>query len=177
MQINPLLWAVLGVALLVSVVTDLLQRRILELVTYPSLLVLLGIRWVGGGVGDAEAGLVSGLIGAAGAAAFFALLARSGWMGWGDVALMGVVGAAFGYPLVLSALVFISLVGAVQAVVTLLWLGAVWETLAGVGRRLRARLFPKAAPLAEPKGKHIPYGVAIALGSAWTVWWQGTTGG
>jgi prepilin peptidase CpaA len=91
--------------------------------------------------------------------------------------LVAVVGAAFGYPLVLGALAFITLTGAVQAVVTLLWLGEIWETVARAGRRALARLLPRAPVAAEPLGRHIPYGVAIALGSVWTVWWQGATGG
>jgi prepilin peptidase CpaA len=82
-------------------------------------------------------------------------------------------GAVFGYPLALAALVFTSLAGALQALVTLIWQGAVWDTLAGVGRRLaeRVKLLPGAV---EEARRHIPYGVAIALGSLWAMWWEHT---
>lgn len=165
--------SVAGVALFASVTTDLLWRRIFDAVTHPALALALGIRWATEGLGDADRGLLSGLCGAAISAAIFALLAWRGRMGWGDAKLMAAVGAAFGYPLAVAALVFTSLVGALQALVTLLWHGAVWDTLAVVGRRLgaRLRLLPEAVQGAQ---RHIPYGVAIALGSLWAVWWEHT---
>jgi prepilin peptidase CpaA len=166
------LWTALGVALVISVVTDVVSRRILDLVTYPAMAVLLGIRAVATGLGDWESGLLSGVAAAAGLMGFFSLLAWRGRMGWGDVKLMGVVGAGFGFPLGLSALIFISLVGALQALVTLLWKGQFWDSLAGAARKLaqRLRLVPgDAAPL---PGRHIPYAVAIASGSAWAMWWE-----
>lgn len=167
------LTSVVGVALLASVATDLLFRRILDAVTYPALALGLGIRFFAEGLGDVEHGLLSGLLGAGLAAGMLAFLAWRGRMGWGDVKLMAVVGAVFGYPLALAALVFTSLVGALQAVVTLIWQGAVWDTLLGVGRRLaeRLRLLPGAVHEAR---RHIPYGVAIALGSLWAMWWEHT---
>ncbi len=149
MQINPVLWLVLGLTLIISVITDLKHRRILDIVTVPAFAVLLLIRLAWEGLGGLETGFVSGLLAAAACGGLFALLAWRGRMGWGDVKLMAVVGAAFGYPLGLAALIFISLCGALQAVVTLL-----------------AR-----------RGRHIPYGVAIALGSVWTAWWHTATGG
>jgi prepilin peptidase CpaA len=167
------LTSVLGVALATSVATDLLWRRILDAVTYPALALALGIRLFVEGWGSSEAGLLSGLIGVLIGAGIFALFAWRGRMGWGDVKLMGVVGAVFGYPLVMAALVFTSLVGALQAAITLIWHGAVFDTMAAFGRRLaeRARLLPKAV---EGARRHIPYGVAIALGSLWTMWWEHT---
>lgn len=38
------LWIVLGMALVISVVTDVLRRRILDVVTYPLMVVALGVR-------------------------------------------------------------------------------------------------------------------------------------
>ncbi|MHB8877813.1 MAG: prepilin peptidase [Myxococcaceae bacterium] len=168
------LWAVLGVALLASVITDLASHRILDVVTYPAMALSLGLRFWRGGIGDLEGGLLSGLAAGVGAAALFAVLAwRGRGFGWGDVKLMGAVGAAMGYPLVLAALVFISLVGALQAVVTLVWQGAVWETLSAQAARFaaKARLLKARAPAAAHP-RHIPYGIAIALGSFWAMWWE-----
>ena len=94
--------------------------------------------------------------------------------GWGDVKLMAAVGAAMGYPLVLGALAFISLAGALQAVVTLIWHGSVWDTLGAQLSRLgqKAKLI-KPQQQSTPPARHIPYGVAIALGSVWAMWWDG----
>jgi prepilin peptidase CpaA len=103
----------------------------------------------------------------------FAVLAwRGNGFGWGDVKLMAVVGAVFGYPLVLSALVFISLAGALQAVVALIWQGAVWDTLARGMQRVGEKLKIVKPAEAKTARRHIPYAVAIALGSAWAMWWD-----
>ena len=170
------LWSLLSVALVISVVTDLSTRRILDVVTYPALAILLGLRFVYEGVGDLEHGLVSGLVSAAGAAATFALVNlfwRKKGFGWGDVKLIAAVGAAMGYPGVVAALIFISLVGSLQTIVTLIWQGAVWETIGSVFRRLASRVkLLDASKIQEPPGRHVPYGVAIALGSFWAMWWE-----
>ncbi|MBX5483154.1 MAG: prepilin peptidase, partial [Myxococcaceae bacterium] len=107
---------------------------------------------------------------------FMAVLAWRGKMGWGDVKLMGAAGVVFGYPLALTALIFTSLAGALQAVVTLLWQGRFWETLSNWGRRwaVRARLLPKETKLGP--ARHIPYGVAIAVGCVWAMWWDRSGG-
>jgi prepilin peptidase CpaA len=173
------LWLVLAVALVISVVTDLMSRRILDLVTFPTVVVALGLRAWGDGLGDPEKGAISGLIGAVGAFALFAMLAwRGRGFGWGDVKLMAAVGACLGYPLVMAALVFISLVGFVQALITLIWQGAVWETLFAAGERVGRFLKVKPRPAGTTTARRtIPYGVAIALGSFWAMWWQwGSTG-
>lgn len=162
----------LAVALIASVATDVLWRRILDVVTLPVIAASLLVRVFAEGLGGPEKGLVSGLIGAACALAIFGLLALRGKMGWGDAKLMTAVGAAFGYPLCLAALVFVSLVGALQALVTLIWQGAVGETIAGWGRRLAERFGRARGP--SQAARRIPYGVAIALGSFWAMWWQHT---
>ncbi len=167
----PLL-GVLGASLLVSLATDLASRRILDVVTYPAFFLALGYRLFSEGLGTPETGLLSGLLGAPLASALFLVSALRGKMGWGDVKLMAVVGACFGWPLSLTALVFVSLCGALQAAVTLLWQGAVWETVSGLFRRLAVR-----ARLASPAGvpdpeRRIPYGLAIVAGAFWTVFWS-----
>ncbi|WP_163997397.1 A24 family peptidase [Pyxidicoccus caerfyrddinensis] len=166
------LWTVLGVALVISVVTDVLRREILDAVTYPLMAVALGVRFATEGFGDLEHGVLSGLVSGAGLAVLLLPAALRGRMGWGDVKLMGGVGAVLGFPAVLAAAAFISLVGALQAVVTLLWQGAVWDTLAAVVRRWAARVRLASADAQPTTQRHIPYGVAIALGTFWALWWQ-----
>lgn len=171
------LWTVLGVALVISVVTDVLHQRILDVVTYPLMVAGLGVRLATEGVGGIETGLISGLVSGVGLAALLLPGALRGKMGWGDVKLMGGVGAVLGFPAVMAAGAFISLAGAFQAVVTLIWKGEVWDTLAAAGRRwaVKARLLREdSGPAAQ---RHIPYGVAIALGTFWAMWWQQTNSG
>jgi len=167
--LQMVLWMVLGIALVISVVTDLLSRRILDVVTYPAMAVALLGRLGAEGLGSAEDGLGSGMLGALLGLLPFAFFAWRGRVGWGDVKLMAVVGATSGYPQVLAALVFVSLAGALQAVVALVWHGEVWNTLAACIRR---RL-PRAAGTPVLSGsRHIPYALAIATGSLCVLWWE-----
>lgn len=165
----------LSAALVISAATDLLQRRILDVVTLPTAAIALAVRGYREGLGDLERGVISGAVSALGAAAIFVLFAWKGRFGWGDVKLMAAVGAAFGYPTVMAALIFISLAGAAQAVVTLLWRGEGMAVVRGAAERWGR--FLKRAPAAQVQPlRGIPYGVAIALGSFWAMWWESTSG-
>ncbi|WP_338866829.1 A24 family peptidase [Myxococcus stipitatus] len=166
------LWTVLGVALVISVVTDVLRREILDVVTYPLMAVGLGVRLATEGVGGLEQGLISGLVSGVGLSLLLMPAALRGRMGWGDVKLMGGVGAVLGFPASMAAAAFISLVGAAQAVVSLLWQGAVWDTVAAALRRWAVRLHLARSDAQPTEQRHIPYGVAIALGTFWALWWQ-----
>ncbi|TQF09724.1 prepilin peptidase, partial [Myxococcus llanfairpwllgwyngyllgogerychwyrndrobwllllantysiliogogogochensis] len=84
----------------------------------------------------------------------------------------GGVGAVLGFPASMAAAAFISLVGAAQAVVSLLWQGAVWDTVAAALRRWAVRLHLARSGAQPTERRHIPYGVAIALGTLWALWWQ-----
>lgn len=164
------LWGLLGVALLVSVVTDLKSRRIPDWVTYPTIALALGLRFWREGLGDFEHGLVSGLVSGLGAALLFtpgALRKKQGF-GWGDVKLVAAAGAVFGYPLVMAALIFISLVGALQGIVVWIWTGSAASTVTRIGQRLK---LVKGTPKPGEQLK-IPYAVAIALGCFWAMWWD-----
>lgn len=149
-----------------GVVTDLKTKKIPDLLTYPAMALALGARLWLEGVGELDSGLLSGLAGLGAAVLWFGsfALAKKG-LGWGDVKLAGVMGATLGMPLTLAALVFVSLAGAFQAVVSLIWVGALSDTV----RRVLARKVD--GPDANPVKRSIPYGVAIALGSFWAMWW------
>jgi prepilin peptidase CpaA len=136
---------ILAVALAISVVTDLRERRILNAVTYPALLgVAACVLWLGGIVLFVEA-----LLGALVCAAPLLVARWRGWMGAGDVKLMAlaglVSGAAAGWPYSLNVLLSVAIAGGAQA---LLWMAVA---------RVRRRELPR----------HVPYGVAIAAGTAW----------
>ena len=83
-----------------------------------------------------------------GLAWFGAFAAFKKGLGWGDVKLACATGAALGWPLMMTGIACISLAGALQAIVSVLW-------------------HEKSQ---QPRG--LPYAVAIALGAAWAIWWQ-----
>lgn len=143
-----LLGGVLAVSLSVSVVTDLRSRRIPNLVTLPAFAAALLLRLALGGWDAAADGLLGALI----AFAPFFALAWAGGMGMGDVKLVAAVGACVGAERILWALFCIALVGGLQGLAALLWSGT-------SGRTKRGRVT-------------VPYGVAIALGTAWAMAWR-----
>src|SRR5207247_1266153 len=130
--------------LAISIVTDLRSRLILNVVTYPALvLILISIFWVGG-----WPQLVNSLIGiaiAAGPIFLSCLITIRGQqaMSLGDVKLMAVAGAASGWPPAVGVIMYVSIAGGLQA---LLWI---------VVAKVRG----------QPKPDYVPYGVAIAAGT------------
>ncbi len=137
--------AALFLALAISVVTDLRSRLIYNLVTFPALaVVLVCFTWAGG----SEA-LFDCLIGLAVCAGPLLLGSLRGAIGMGDVKLMALAGAAAGWPGSLAVLVYVSLAGGLQA---LMWL---------VAAKLRG----------QDRPKYVPYGVAIAAGTAAAFFW------
>jgi Flp pilus assembly protein protease CpaA len=137
--------AALGVSLAVSVLTDFRERRILNAVTYPALLLVTAcVLWLGG-----LALFLEAAFGALVCAGPLALAMWRGWMGAGDVKLMALVGlvagATGGWAFSLTVLVVVAIAGGVQA---LLWIGAA---------KLRRRAPPRS----------IPYALAIAAGTTW----------
>jgi len=139
--------ALLGLALAISVVTDLRSRLIYNVITLPALALELLLVWLSAGlvtVGDAGVGVLI-------CAGPFALSAIFGAMGMGDVKLMAVVGvvagAAGGWTGALKVLTYIAVAGGVQVAVQWIF----------------------AALRKTERPKYIPYGVAIAAGTlvAW----------
>jgi prepilin peptidase CpaA len=165
--LKPVLSLLLLLTLAVCVTTDLRARRIYDAVTLPAVVVALALRAWLEGVGSLDDGLISGLVGGGATLVLFGAFALVGrGLGWGDVKLATAGGAVFGFPLALGALLFIALVGAAQAVISLLWQGAVSDTLSAWVARARR------GPRAVGSRREIPYSVAIALGSVWAMWWD-----
>lgn len=144
---------------------DRRNRPISGALTLPALAFALAIRFAKDGLGSLELGLVSGLVGLVITTGWFSFFAARKTLGWGDVRLAAVAGACLGYPKAMSAVLFISLVGAFQAVLSLLWQGRLSATVRGV--------LARDAEKGDAAKKHIPYGVAIALGSLGAMWWDG----
>lgn len=171
-RVQVAIYVVLAIALAISVVTDLRTRQIKDVVTYPTLLLCLGLRAAGGGLGSlAGPGLASGLLAVAVGGFFFYVPYLLGYMGKGDVKLMAAVGAGIGFPMVVPVLVFISLSGGILAVVVLLWRGVLWRTLSGMGLAAARKLKLVRPEQPGSPGIKVPYGLAIAGGTVWGVIW------
>jgi len=153
-------WVVLGVALALAAALDVRTRRVPNALILPLAAGGLLLRGWTEGVGDLGTGLVTSLGGAGLGAVPLLYSAWRGGLAWGDVTLMAAVGTVMGLPAMVTTTVCVALVGAVQAAVVLLWNGEAAATAAGLVRRSRG------------PGRAIPYGIAIALGTAWSMWWQ-----
>lgn len=147
-------------ASLIAVWTDLRARRIPDWLTLPTFALALLARLLLAGW-SGPLGLADGLLGAFITFLVFFLLAIGGGMGMGDVKLMAGVGALLGFERSLYALVFISVVGGVQALLWAFRQSRLRATLAASLTRL-ARPFARSREASSP---YIPYAVAIALGT------------
>jgi prepilin peptidase CpaA len=161
-----------GVAVSVSLVTDLRSRKILNVITYPALLagpIIHGLVWgwstrMGQGL---EWSLIGLVVGGLPFLVFNAV--NSSAFGMGDVKLMAAVGGLMGFPFIIEDLLYVALVGGVVALVALLWKGRLLRTLGRLVRRRRpAEAEGEAAEAPEPAASiYVPYGVAIAFGTLW----------
>ncbi|WP_274363982.1 A24 family peptidase [Paenibacillus thermotolerans] len=107
---------VLIAVLIICVGTDLHRRKIYNAVTFPALALALTLHfWFGGwsGLGASLAGFAAGI-------GLLLIPYFMGGMGAGDVKLLSVIGALKGSWFVVTAAVYMGLIGAAMAVVTLL---------------------------------------------------------
>jgi len=149
-------------------ITDLLWRRIPNLITLPTACVGLTLGLVAGG----WKGLA---LAAAGMGAGFVLMIVPyylGGMGAGDVKLMAAIGALLGLSPIIQVFLYTSLIGGVIAVISALSRGtlkralkniATWTTSLALQRLGGLRGGLTKTELEQTAGT-IPYGVAIALG-------------
>jgi prepilin peptidase CpaA len=161
-SIELVCWPLVAVAVISAAVFDVRTRRIPGWLSWSLLLACLLARFALEGAGTADIGLVTGLLGALGCAAPYALLALSGpRVGWGDVLLLAGVGAGLGFPRSLAAAFLISVVGAIFA------LAAIWR------RRRSATIPASGANVSVDSARAIPYGLPIAVGAIWAMGWAG----
>lgn len=161
------LWPLIGVAAVLAAVFDLRRGSIPPQLSWITLGLALVARLILEGPGAVDKGVLSGLLGALACAAPFALLAITApRVAWNDVKLLAAVGAGFGVPRALAAVLLISVVGAVVAIFFVL-----------IKRRGSASVPPpesKAAPrVGVDSARSIPYGVPIAVGVLWAMVWAG----
>lgn len=159
---------VLGLGLCIAVISDLWRGRISDVISLGTAGAVLVARFATQGLGDFDTGVLSGVVAGFGAALVFSGFAfRQRGLDWADVKLLAAMGAGLGFPLVLAAVLFTALSGAVLAIVFSLWNGDLSATL---------RRVVKVETGAPPKRARMPYSVAIAVGSVWAMWWEAVSG-
>ncbi len=154
--IEVIIDVILFTSLLISFFTDLKSRKILNIVTYPSIIlgIILNTIYFSGleGTRFSLLGLSVGLF-------IFGVFYVLGGMGLGDVKLLGAVGALKGYFFTLNSVVYIGLIGGVMAIVFLLISGGLLESVFNIFRSL----FNKETKKSRKK-IYLPYGPAILFG-------------
>lgn len=147
---------------------DVRERRIPNVVTVAGAIAALLLR-LSVGVGL----FFDGVLGAG-----FALLVVLtpfvlGWLGGGDVKLLGAVGAFMGVDRLFGALLVVAVVGGLLAVVEATRRRALGRTLTGTLAVARQWVVFGRADVVSSAGSSetmsVPYGVAIAIGSL--AWW------
>jgi prepilin peptidase CpaA len=161
---------VLIIALLISLITDINKRKILNIITLPAILfgfiyytVLHGLD----GFLFSGKGFLLGL-------SLLLIPYLLGGMGAGDVKLMAAIGTLMGTSFVLYSFVYIALIGGLISVVVIMKKN-------GIGNSIRSFLFQliylrgNLGSLLFNKDKSssisFPYGVAIVLGTFCTFVW------
>ena len=144
---------VLIIVLIICASTDLIHRKIYNVVLMPALLFALVYNayyggWVG--LGQSLLGLLVGLL-------ILILPFAKGGIGAGDVKLLGVIGAFKGVQFVLY-----TAIGVVDTIVGIF--KGIWVMIGSGFKIFSFRLHNEKIML--------PYGLAIALGAAGTLWWM-----
>lgn len=164
------------VVVAVAVITDLLWRRIPNLLTLPALGFAIILRiafqgWVGLGLALAGAFLAPTLL----------LIMHGGkGLGMGDLKLAAAVGAILGPALAVATMLFTAVAGGILGIVIMLKPGGQLRNLISVisiGLPFRKKKGEdESVPDDSPAVLTMPYGVAIGAGSLMTLavyWWTG----
>jgi len=153
------------VVLLTCLFTDIKWKRIPNWITLPGMGLGLGLNtllWGWAGLKQSGLGLLVGF-------GLLFILFLLGWMGGGDVKLMGAVGAIGGFPFVVAALVYSILVGAFIGFVVLIWKRELLRSLKNIFLYMLSRVlrFMPKHELTEAAMHKIPFGIAIVIGVVW----------
>ena len=168
-ELSTIRLLLLFVLLVGAAYTDIARRKIYNWLTIPATLAGLLLAGVAALAKMSWMPMLPCAIGI-GAGLVFYIFFFLGWVGGGDVKLMVAIGALQGPPLdnffIFKAIFYTSLAGACMALVLLAWEGRLLRGLANSGRLL---LHPKRHDVdTEPHGT-IPYGLAMVIGTVWTL--------
>lgn len=170
--------SIVVIVLIAASYFDIKEKRIPNFITFPAM--MWGIIY--STICSGFDGLQFSLIGFAFGMAVFFIPFALGYMGAGDVKLMGAVGALMGWKFTLSALLYAALAGGVVVIAVAIYhrkigrilLAAVGFVLVPAGRFLYQKsgneLILKIITFFQKyqfdkKKEYIPYGVAIAIGT------------
>lgn len=176
---SPTAWLATGlltVVLVIAAATDVKTGKVFNWLTYPAMLGGLAFWTVAGGIGAGldggpagwAAGSGNALLSALGATLLgligFGLLVQAGGLGFGDVKLMGAVGALSGsWQCLFSTTVYAFALGLVLAIGVMIRKGLVKRTFHRLVNVLlsKAARAPATIPDDSPK---LPFAVPIAIG-------------
>ncbi len=155
-------YGLLVCVLLIAIYTDITQRKIYNYLTFPAIGLGLGLI-----LGEyllfdnlyAFKGLIFGWC------VIFLIFGIPVWLGWlgaGDFKLIVAVTTILAGRQIFEIIFCISLIGAVMAILVLIWQGSILKGLGGV---LKLIIKPRSASIEDDTGLTIPYGVAISLGT------------
>lgn len=161
---------VLVIVLVISSVTDLVYRKIYNLVLIPALLFALGYNFYVGswkGLGLSILGMVIGVL-------ILIWPFAKGGMGAGDVKLLAFVGALKGPQFVLYAAIGMGLTGGIIALIMWIRRIGIINTLSGFFNGIWTIITSgfTIIPFNNKERIMLPYGLAIALGTAGAWWWM-----
>lgn len=155
-------YGVLMLVLLIALYTDISQRKIFNWLTFPAIGLGLGFT-VGELLLFKNVAVLQGLlIGVSITALVFGIPTWLGWLGGGDFKLVMAVATLTAGRQTLEILFSISLVGAVMALLTLIWKGSMLKGLRGMFRLISK---PRSSSITDENEITIPYGIAISLGT------------
>lgn len=153
---------------IVCAITELRENRVYNVVTYPAILLGLGLNYLDASVPGAKLSLFGGLVGFG----VYLLFYMMKGIGAGDVKLAAAFGTLKGFPFIGDVIVWTALFGGAMAIFVAGFFAAK-ELFTGAAREIRAlRKAGSAPPANEEKEKqrmpHIPYGVAMCMGAVVT---------
>jgi prepilin peptidase CpaA len=166
----------LGIAA-AGAVTDVHSRRIPNSLTYKAIFAGFAVR----AMVEGWHGLREGFFGLAIAGGIFLLLFFLGAMGGGDLKLMAAVGAWAGPSQAVTVLISAAFAGGILAICYMVFRRRVFQTLRNsmelVSHHATSGLQPHPLlNIRETSGLRVPYGLAIAVGTLYSVanafWWR-----
>jgi prepilin peptidase CpaA len=150
-------YAVVGIACALAAMTDVLQRRIPNVLTGALALAAVALAILSG-----PASGFAALAVALGVLLFGAVCFALGVLGGGDVKLLAAASLALGYPCAIGFIVATLICGGVLAIGSLIATGR----LRAAFTRLRGALLGGGPASIGAGSGHIPYALAIAAGAA-----------
>jgi len=159
------------VVLVICATTDVINRKIYNVVLFPALLFAIGYNWYQGGLpvlGQSLLGMLVGLL-------ILIIPFAMGGIGAGDVKLLGVIGAFKGVTFVLYTAIGMGLAGGLIALGIWSYRFGVVNTIVGILKGIWVMIrsgFTLFHFRLHNEKIMMPYGLAIALGAAGTLWWM-----